>query len=65
MGWLQSRRLRYGVGASGLVFLLLALLRLVFVLGFSGVDSAHLSTTRNCAKPSASVCVSTCVWPCC
>lgn len=38
MGWLQSRRLRYGVGAAGLTFLLLALLRLVFVLGFSGVD---------------------------
>jgi phosphoglycerol transferase MdoB-like AlkP superfamily enzyme len=38
MGWLQSRRLRYGVGAIGLVFALLALLRLVFVLGFSGID---------------------------
>lgn len=38
MGWLQSRRLRYGVGAAGLAFLLLALLRLVFVLGFSGLD---------------------------
>jgi phosphoglycerol transferase MdoB-like AlkP superfamily enzyme len=38
MGWLQSRRLRYGVGAAGLTFLLLALLRLVFVLGFSGLD---------------------------
>ncbi|MBK5529695.1 sulfatase-like hydrolase/transferase [Pseudomonas sp. TH06] len=37
MGWLQSRRLRYGVGAAGLAFLLFALLRLVFVLGFSGV----------------------------
>ncbi|EPL10484.1 LTA synthase family protein [Pseudomonas sp. CF161] len=40
MGWLQSRRLRYGVGAIGLVFALLALLRLVFVLGFSGIDLA-------------------------
>jgi phosphoglycerol transferase MdoB-like AlkP superfamily enzyme len=38
MGWLHSRRLRYGVGAIGLVFTLLAALRLVFVLGFSGVD---------------------------
>jgi hypothetical protein len=38
MGWLQSRRLRYGVGAIGLIFLLFAVLRLVFVLGFSGVD---------------------------
>ncbi|MDQ3597873.1 MAG: sulfatase-like hydrolase/transferase, partial [Pseudomonadota bacterium] len=38
MGWLHSRRLRYGVGAIGLVFALLAALRLVFVWGFSGVD---------------------------
>ena len=38
MGCLQSRRLRYGVGAIGLVFALLALLRLVFVLGFSDID---------------------------
>ncbi|MGE8186845.1 LTA synthase family protein [Pseudomonas sp. NPDC086278] len=38
MGWLQSRRLRYGAGAIGLMFLLFAVLRLVFVLGFSGVD---------------------------
>ena len=38
MGALQSRRLRYGVGTIGLVFALLAALRLVFVLGFSGLD---------------------------
>ncbi|MCF5026553.1 LTA synthase family protein [Pseudomonas lurida] len=38
MGALQSRRLRYGVGAIGLVFALLVALRLVFVLGFSGLD---------------------------
>ncbi|WP_248731572.1 LTA synthase family protein [Pseudomonas sp. MWU13-2517] len=38
MGALQSRRLRYGVGAIGLVFVLLAALRLVFVVGFSGLD---------------------------
>lgn len=38
MGWLQSRRLRYGVGATMLAFLLFAALRLVFVLGFSGFD---------------------------
>jgi len=38
MGWLQSRRLRYGMGAIGLIFVLLAGLRLVFLLGFSGVD---------------------------
>lgn len=37
MGALQSRRLRYGMGAIGLVFALLAALRLVFVLGFSGL----------------------------
>lgn len=38
MGALQSRRLRYGVGAIGLVFVLLAVLRLVFVVSFSGLD---------------------------
>lgn len=38
MGGLQSRRLRYGVGAIGLLFGLLALLRLLFAVGFSGVD---------------------------
>ncbi|WP_445178668.1 LTA synthase family protein [Pseudomonas sp. McL0111] len=43
MGWLQSRRLRYGVGAAGLAFLLFALLRLAFVLGFSGIDVAQLA----------------------
>ncbi|MFJ2711075.1 LTA synthase family protein [Pseudomonas sp. NPDC087346] len=44
MGWLQSRRLRYGVGAAGLAFLLFALLRLAFVLGFSGIDVAQLAS---------------------
>ncbi|MCU1779949.1 LTA synthase family protein [Pseudomonas sp. 14P_5.3_Bac1] len=38
MGVLQSRRLRYGVGAIGLVFALLAALRLVFLISFSGLD---------------------------
>ncbi|OCR24561.1 sulfatase [Pseudomonas syringae] len=38
MSALQSRRLRYGMGAIGLVFVVLAVLRLVFVLGFSGLD---------------------------
>ncbi|MCQ3000781.1 LTA synthase family protein [Pseudomonas syringae] len=38
MKGLQSRRLRYGVAAIALVFALLAMLRLVFVWGFSGVD---------------------------
>ncbi|WP_103308256.1 MULTISPECIES: LTA synthase family protein [unclassified Pseudomonas] len=37
MGVLQSRRLRYGAGSIALVFALLAALRLVFVLGFSGL----------------------------
>ncbi|SDA57593.1 Phosphoglycerol transferase MdoB [Pseudomonas sp. NFACC15-1] len=37
MGVLQSRRLRYGAGSIALVFVLLAALRLVFVLGFSGL----------------------------
>lgn len=46
MGWLQSRRLRYGVGAIGLAFLLFAGLRLVFVLGFSGFDPAQLADNR-------------------
>lgn len=38
MGALQSRRLRYGVGAIVLVWLLLSGLRLVFLLGFSGLE---------------------------
>lgn len=38
MGALQLRRLRYGVGAIGLVFVLLAVLRLVFLISFSGLD---------------------------
>lgn len=37
MGVLQSRRLRYGVGAIGLIFVLLAALRLVFLISFSGL----------------------------
>ena len=37
MGVLQSRRLRYGVGAISLVFVLLAALRLVFLISFSGL----------------------------
>lgn len=46
MGWLQSRRLRYGVGAIGLAFLLFAGLRLMFVLGFSGIDPAQFADNR-------------------
>ena len=47
MSALQSRRLRYGAGAIGLVFVLLAALRLVFVLGFSGLplNTPHLLET--------------------
>ncbi len=37
MGVLQSRRLRYGVGAIGVIFVLLAALRLVFLISFSGL----------------------------
>lgn len=47
MGGLYSRRLRYGIGAIGLVFVLLVCLRLIFVLGFSGVglqEAALLET---------------------
>ena len=47
MGGLYSRRLRYGIGAIGLVFALLVCLRLIFVLGFSGVglqEAALLET---------------------
>lgn len=38
MSWLHSRRLRYWLSALALIFSLLALLRLVFFVGFSGID---------------------------
>jgi hypothetical protein len=43
MGWLQSRRLHYWFGAVAILFLLFAALRVVFFLGFSGLDSTALS----------------------
>jgi hypothetical protein len=38
MNFLMSRRLRYFAGGTGILFLLLAALRAVFLLGFSGVS---------------------------
>jgi len=38
MSFLMSRRLRFFAGGTGIVFLLLAALRAVFLLGFSGVS---------------------------
>jgi phosphoglycerol transferase MdoB-like AlkP superfamily enzyme len=43
MGWLQSRRLHYWLGATAIVFVLFALLRVVFFFGFSGFDARALS----------------------
>ena len=43
MGWLQSRRLHYWLGATAIVFVLFALLRVVFFFGFSGFDAKALS----------------------
>jgi phosphoglycerol transferase MdoB-like AlkP superfamily enzyme len=50
MQWLKSRRLHYLAGATAILLLTLALLRLVFLFGFSGIDlrttdSAALLTT--------------------
>lgn len=41
MSWLQSRRLRYLLGGTLLFFVLFALLRAVFVLAFSQVDTSQ------------------------
>lgn len=49
MGWLQSRRLHYWFGAVAILFLLFAALRVVFFLGFSGLDSATLSESQTLA----------------
>lgn len=46
MGWLYSRRLHYWLGAVALLFMLLAALRIVFFVGFSGFDSSALSTVE-------------------
>ncbi|TWC52098.1 phosphoglycerol transferase MdoB-like AlkP superfamily enzyme [Pseudomonas sp. SJZ080] len=43
MGWLQSRRLHYWLGATAVAFVLFALLRVVFFFGFSGFDANALS----------------------
>jgi len=43
MGWLQSRRLHYWLGATAILFVLFALLRVVFFSGFSGFDAKALS----------------------
>ncbi|WP_448089952.1 LTA synthase family protein [Pseudomonas azerbaijanoccidentalis] len=43
MGWLQSRRLHYWLGATAILFVLFALLRVVFFFGFSGFDAKALS----------------------
>ncbi|QVW26062.1 LTA synthase family protein [Pseudomonas hormoni] len=43
MGWLQSRRLHYWLGATAIAFVLFAVLRVVFFFGFSGFDARALS----------------------
>lgn len=43
MGWLHSRRLHYWLGATALIFALLAVLRVVFFFGFSGLDANALT----------------------
>ncbi|MHC8314620.1 LTA synthase family protein [Pseudomonas sp. LB3P31] len=43
MGWLQSRRLHYWLGATAIMFALFAVLRVVFFFGFSGFDASALS----------------------
>ncbi|MCF5586140.1 sulfatase, partial [Pseudomonas syringae] len=50
MSGLQSRRLRYWLGAVTLVFLLSALLRAVFFYGFSGVEPGTLFTHGEVAE---------------
>lgn len=43
MSWLKSRRLHYCLGVVTLLFLLFALLRLVFLAGFSGLGASALA----------------------
>jgi phosphoglycerol transferase MdoB-like AlkP superfamily enzyme len=43
MGWLQSRRLHYWLGATAIAFTLFALLRVMFFFGFSGFDAGALA----------------------
>lgn len=47
MLWLNSRRLRFLVGGAGLFFVLFALLRVVFILGFSSVDTSEYGVAEN------------------
>ncbi|MNB90322.1 Lipoteichoic acid synthase 2 [compost metagenome] len=42
MGWLQSRRLHYWLGATAILFALFTLLRVVFFFGYSGFDANAL-----------------------
>lgn len=42
MGWLHSRRLHYWLGGTAIMFALFALLRVVFLFGFSGFDAKAL-----------------------
>lgn len=50
MGWLHSRRLHYWFGAVAILFAVLAALRGVFFLGFSGFDSSALSEVATVPK---------------
>ncbi|VVO28018.1 LTA synthase family protein [Pseudomonas fluorescens] len=54
MGWLQSRRLHYWVGATAIAFSLFALLRVVFFFGFSGFDAKAL-TDENAVLQTLSI----------
>lgn len=47
MLWLNSRRLRFLVGGTALFFLLFALLRVVFIVGFSSVDATEHGVAEN------------------
>ena len=42
MGWLKSRRLHYWLGATAILFVLFALLRVLFFFGYSGFDAKAL-----------------------
>ncbi len=43
MGWLHSRRLHYWFGAVAILFIVLAVLRGIFFVGFSGFETGALS----------------------
>jgi phosphoglycerol transferase MdoB-like AlkP superfamily enzyme len=43
MHWIKSRRLHYFAGGIAILFLVFALLRIVFLFAFSGLDIAQLS----------------------